>query len=120
MRSRQVELVCADHLDPGAADAVSREIEKDDFSVEFLFLPAKEEQPEQAEVPDPLIEEGRVHLDIIGALRDVGGEFLCDVARAHRSERQAHGKQGIRVSAEHFPVEEVAPAADHLAHDETA
>ena len=41
--------------------------------------------------------------------------LLCNITRAHRIYRQPHGEQSVRILAECFTIEEIAPAAKHLA-----
>ena len=62
-----------------------------------------------------------MHLDIADPVDDlhVLAHFFRHIPAAHRIQRQPHGKQGVRISPEHLPVEEIPPASAKLADEQS-
>ena len=82
-----------------------------------LFLQADHQDEKDHQVPHSFVEEGRMHLDVIGSRLHVGGNALADIRCAHHGDRQTHGEQVVRIFAEDLSVKEVAPAAQNLSED---
>ena len=97
--ARDIQTVCPQALDPGAADAVPEKVKQRSLSVvAAAAFPLPNDQSDQTdEVPQALIQESRVHADT-AAVR-------CG---------ELHAAEDIRLRAEGFAVHEVAPAADDL------
>ena len=91
------QTVGAQPLDHGAAETVPADVHEKHLSVVFSRLlpdiPVEQEKP--GEGPQALVEEGGVHIH-----------------RLLAGAGQSHAAEGIRLHAEGFPVDEVAPAAD--------
>ena len=99
----EVQAVGPQALDPGPAQAVPEEVEPGVLPVEpAAFGDDEEDQQQPHEVPEALVEKGGVDLHVLGG-----------------AGPQAHPPGQVRQATEGLPVDEVGPAADDLAQQQT-
>ena len=78
------------------------------------MLPVQENHQQYPQIPQALIEERGMDLDVVSALCHMGCNALGDLSGTHRFNGQAHGKKPITVLSKGLPVGEVAPPSDNL------
>ena len=84
------------------------------------MLSVNQQKDKNKQIPDTLIQKGRMHVDVICPRRDMRRDLLRNIARIpHIGDRKLHGKETVIVIAEHFPVHEVSPAAYCLSEDQS-
>ena len=99
----EVQAVGTQALDPEAADAVPQEVEAGILTVEAAVLGDGEHQDQQSDqIPHALVEEGGVDFDGLGG-----------------AGPQLHAPGQVGHAAEGLAVDEVGPAADALAQDQS-
>ena len=82
------------------------------------MFPEAEERRQHQQVPQALIEEGWMHIDIVCPLRNMGRNVLGNIPGPHRLDGELHGKQAVIILTEDFSVHEVPPAADGLSQNQ--
>ena len=101
-------------FNPRSSQTVTAQIQKPLLPFKFLVFPIDKHNAKQRQIPEALIKEGRVHLDVVGSLRHMGRDSLGNIRCSDHLGRKTHRKQIIRVLSKNFPVGEIPPAADYL------
>ena len=103
-RAGDVQAVGAQALDERAADAVPHGVEQNELAVKLplVFAEPEVQQQKAHKVPQALVQKRRMYIHGLPA-----------------GEREPHAGKGLGLAAERLAVDEVAPAADALADEQT-
>ena len=106
--------ICPDTFDPESAKTIASEVQQTDLALELFVLAVYQHNEQNHQIPQTLIEECGMYLNVIGTFHNMCCHILGNIPAAHRFDGKPHCQEIIRIFSEHFTVHEIAPTPDGL------